>query len=82
MQKGAVIGIDKVGAGRVITEQVTDNTYFAAASTLGAGEYSAYFSVYNGSGGCDTEYVSFTIVDKKIWETNSTLILNIRIQEL
>lgn len=63
--KGAVIGIDKVGAGRMITEQVTDNTYFAAASTLGAGEYSAYFSVYNGSGGCDTEYVSFTIVDKK-----------------
>lgn len=60
--KGQVIGIDKEGAGRVITQN-TENTYTIAASELGVGMYSAYFSVYNGSGGIDTERVSFEIVD-------------------
>ena len=34
------------------------------ASKLGVGKYSAYFSVYNGSGGVDTTRGSFEIVDK------------------
>ena len=59
---GQVIGIDKEGVGRIITED-TESTYTIAASDLGAGVYSAYFSVYNGSGGIDTERVSFEIVD-------------------
>ena len=61
--KGQVIGIDKIGTGRIITEEC-ENTYTVSAGTLGAGEYSAYFSVYNGSGGIDTERVSFKIYDK------------------
>ena len=47
----------------MITE-ACDNTYIISADSLGIGEYSAYFSVYNGSGGIDTERVSFTIYDK------------------
>lgn len=61
--KGQVIGIDKNGTTRIITENC-DTTYTVPASQLGVGEYSAYFSVYNGSGGIDTERVSFSIVDK------------------
>ncbi len=60
--KGQVIGIDKEGVGRVVTES-TDSTFNIAASKLGVGTYSAYFSVYNGSGGIDTKRVSFEIVD-------------------
>lgn len=60
--KGQVIGIDKEGVGRVVTEE-TETTYNIAASELGVGVYSAYFSVYNGSGGIDTKRVSFEIVD-------------------
>ena len=63
--KGQVIGIDNVDTGRVITE-ACDNTYIISADSLGIGEYSAYFSVYNGSGGIDTEKVSFTIYDKSL----------------
>lgn len=58
--KGQVIGIDKIGTGRMITENC-DSTYTISASQLGVGEYSAYFTVYNGSGSVDTERVSFTI---------------------
>ena len=61
--KGQVIGIDKNGMGRVIT-QGCDTTFTIPASELGVGEYSAYFSVYNGSGGIDTESVTFGVVDK------------------
>ena len=60
--KGQEIGIDKEGVGRVIT-QACDSTYSIPASELGIGTYSAYFSVYNGSGGVDTSRVSFQIVD-------------------
>lgn len=60
--KGQVIGIDKEGAGRIITEN-TESTYEISASKLGVGKYSAYFSVYNGSGGVDTKRISFEIVD-------------------
>lgn len=59
--KGQVIGIDKEGVGRVITESC-DNTFTISANQLGVGKYSAYFSVYNGSGGIDTKRVSFEIV--------------------
>ena len=61
--KGQVIGIDKNGVERVITENC-DTTYSIPAAELGIGEYSAYFSVYNGSGKTDTERVTFSIVDK------------------
>lgn len=60
--KGQVIGIDKEGVGRVVTE-AAEPTYEIAASKLGIGKYSAYFSVYNGSGGEDTRRVEFEIVN-------------------
>ena len=60
--KGAVIGIDKVGVGRVITEEVKDYKYSIAASALGMGTYYVYFSVYNGSGTVDTEGIMFSVV--------------------
>lgn len=59
--KGATIGIDKEGTGRVVTASVENFKYIASASSLGVGKYSAYFSVYNGSGGIDTERVQFEI---------------------
>ena len=59
--KGQVIGIDKEGVGRVITEQC-DSTYSISAQKLGTGSFSAYFSVYNGSGGVDTKRVYFKIL--------------------
>lgn len=59
--KGQYIGIDKEGVGRVITES-SESTYKIEASKLGTGKYSAYFSVYNGSGGVDTKRVKFSIV--------------------
>ncbi len=58
--KGQCIGIDKEGVGRVITEDC-ESTYTISARSLGVGKYSAYFSVYNGSGGVDTERVEFII---------------------
>ena len=58
--KGQVIGIDKNDTTRVVTEDC-DSTYQISASQLGVGKYSAYFSVYNGSGAVDTERVAFCI---------------------
>lgn len=66
--KGQVIGIDKIGSGRVITEGC-ESTYTIEANKLGVGKYSAYFSVYNGSGGIDTKRVEFSIYDKLISPT-------------
>ena len=60
--KGQVIGIDKNGIQRVVTQDC-GTTYTTAASFLGVGKYSAYFSIYNGSGTYDTERVEFEIVD-------------------
>lgn len=57
------IGIDKEGVGRVVTEN-SGSTYEIAASRLGVGQYSAYFSVANGSGAVDTRRVNFKIVDR------------------
>lgn len=62
--KGQVIGIDKEGTGRVITQDCSAN-YSIPASKLGAGSYSAYFSVYNGSGTTDTYRVWFSIYNSK-----------------
>lgn len=61
--KGQVIGIDKDGVGRVVTTS-TDSTYTIKASDLGMGTYSAYFSVYNGSGGIDTKRITFIIEER------------------
>ena len=58
--KGQTIGIDRVGDARVVT-QMCDSTFTIPASDLGVGQYSAYFSVYNGSGGVDTKRVTFQI---------------------
>ena len=57
-----MIGIDKEGEGRIITEEC-DSTYKIQASDLGEGQYSAYFSVYNGSGGVDTKRINFKIME-------------------
>lgn len=48
----------------MVTEQC-DTTFSIAASQLGVGSYSSYFSVYNGSGGVDTSRVSFLIPERK-----------------
>ena len=51
---GQVIGIDKEGEGRIYTAD-TVSPYTIKADSLGKGNYSAYFSVYNHHGGVDTE---------------------------
>ena len=57
------IGIDKVGSGRVLTQgfDATD-CYGVWASELGAGSYTAYFSLYNEAGYIDTSKVEFAII--------------------
>lgn len=60
--KGKVIGIDREGSGRIITEEVQGTKYSIDASQLGTGNYSAYFSVYNSSGGYDTKSVTFQVM--------------------
>ena len=57
------IGIDKIGAGRVVTEDC-GSTYTIAASRLGTGEYSAYMTVANSAGYVDTYSVEFVIAEK------------------
>ena len=59
---GGAIGIDKAGVGRVVTED-TEMTYSIDASKLGAGKYSAYFTLWNSvhMGNIDTSRVEFTI---------------------
>ena len=59
---GGAVGIDKIGVGRVITED-TGMTYSIEASKLGAGKYSAYFTLWNSvhMGNIDTSRVEFTI---------------------
>ncbi len=54
------IGIERNGE-RVITERITDAKYRIPASDLGRGNYSAYFTVANGSGEYDTSKVEFSI---------------------
>lgn len=61
--KGQVIGIDRYTQ-RVLTQDVPAN-YSISASKLGVGDYSAYFSVYNGSGTVDTSRVHFSIYNSK-----------------
>lgn len=59
--KGQVIGIDNIDSyERVYTENVP-NPFQLSAQTLGVGNYSAYYSVYNGSGGIDTTRINFSI---------------------
>lgn len=60
--KGQVIGIDR-GSTRVYTGD-TGSPYTVSARTLGVGTYSAYFSIYNGSGTTDTKRVTFVITDR------------------
>ena len=67
--KGQVIGIDSLDDNlnyvkRVITDG-SDTTYRISAKSLGIGYFSAYFSVYNGSGSIDTKSVKFYIGQKK-----------------
>ena len=84
--KGQVIGIDKEGVGRVVTESC-DTTFSIAASQLGDGDYTAYFSIYNGSGGIDTERIAFSIVgsptysdvyaSKTVYKTDDTVAITV-----
>lgn len=67
--KGQCIGIDFLDNNlnyvkRIITENC-DTTFTVSAKTLGIGYFSAYFSVYNGSGGIDTKKVYFYVGQKK-----------------
>ena len=67
--KGHVIGIDSLDDNlnyvkRVVTDG-SDSTYRISAKSLGVGYFSAYFSVYNGSGSIDTKSVKFYIGQKK-----------------
>lgn len=70
--KGQVIGIDRLGDGRVITESC-DSTYTIPAKNLGIGLYGTYFSVYNGSAGIDTESDFFSIDNETEKPTNVSL---------
>ncbi len=74
--KGTVIGIDKIGEGRILTEEC-DSKYEISAKSLGQGEYSAYFTVYNGSGGTDTETIKFTILSNMIGDCNNDGLISI-----
>ena len=74
--KGTVIGIDKIGEGRILTEEC-DSKYEISAKSLGQGEYSAYFTVYNGSGGTDTETIKFTILSNIIGDCNNDGLISI-----
>lgn len=69
--KGQTIGIDKADVGRVVTKEC-DPTYTQPARELGVGRYSAYFSIYNGSGGVDTKRTEFQIVDAQSVENLGT----------
>ena len=63
-ESSQTIGIDRWDADvlrRVKTEN-TDKTYSIAASELGAGKYSVYFTLLNSVGTLDTERVEFTIL--------------------
>lgn len=67
--KGQCIGIDFLDNNlnyvkRIITENC-DTTFTVSSKTLGIGYFSAYFSVYNGSGGIDTKKVYFYVGQKK-----------------
>lgn len=62
--KGQCIGIDKEGVGRVVTESC-DSTFTISASKLGIGSYSAYFTIWNGSGSVDTKRIIFNISERK-----------------
>ena len=67
--KGHVIGIDSLDDNlnyvkRVVTDG-SNSTYRISAKSLGVGYFSAYFSVYNGSGSIDTKSVKFYIGQKK-----------------
>ena len=76
--KGQCIGIDKENYGRVITEDC-NSTYTIKASDLGVGSYSAYFSVYNGSGGVDTKRVKFRVIEfKNLGDANGDGEVNIQ----
>ena len=56
------IGIDKVGVGRVFTESFdATDCYGIWASTLGEGEYTAYFTLHNSRGWVDTGSVRFYV---------------------
>lgn len=62
--KYSVIGIDNDTTNkRVITEKTSNDRFKIAASKLGYGRYSAYFSVANGSGSVDTKRVYFEIAE-------------------
>lgn len=47
---------------KIIGQDVNGGKFSISASRYGEGEYSAYFSVYNGSGGVDTKRVYFKIL--------------------
>lgn len=87
--KGQCIGIDKItsnGSTRVITENC-DSSYSILAKNLGVGKYSAYFTVYNGSGGIDTKRVYFNIItnpsynsinsEKNVYDLNEVININV-----
>lgn len=69
--KGQCLGLNKDGVGRIITDNADNGKYVISANVLGVGSYSAYFSVYNNSGGYDTEKIYFTIIDSVIGDVNS-----------
>lgn len=62
--KGICIGINKIGVGRVVTESC-DSTFTIPASKLGIGSYTAYFTIWNGSGGIDTKKIEFYISERE-----------------
>ncbi len=68
--KGQTLVIDKNGTERVVVEEVKTLPYTMEASKLGVGQYSAYFTIYNGSGYIDTERIDFVISEDTLCSHN------------
>ncbi len=60
--KSSVISVFNSATGqKLLTEKTSNDRFKIAASKLGYGKYSAYFSVTNGSGSVDTKWLDFEI---------------------
>ena len=59
---GFVLGIDKIGVGRVRTVDVGSSDWYTTTFSE-AGTYTIYATCYNSAGGIDSNSISFTIYD-------------------
>lgn len=62
------VGIDKDGAGRVLTKEISAH-YVFSSKDLGPGNYSVYVTVANSNGYVDTNKLQFKILTKPTYST-------------